>query len=276
MKRTARIMIVDDEQPICQNVVKILENQDYEVVQAASAEEALKKMAEQSFSLLISDIVMPGMNGLELLKLVKNQWPLTKAVMITGYASTDTAAKAIRLGALDYLPKPFTPAELREMVELALEEKLVVASFPDAERQALAAKGTRPLPARSIIDVDMPFDRAEVEEAVGESYARALGPSDRPIVEQPVPETLESYCSVGNIFCDLFKKIDATCKVGRKSGECPKKKAQEKKGVRGREGLRGPRTHWDRHPLQLPGSGFGYRTGICHLPEPRWNVVHSL
>jgi CheY-like chemotaxis protein len=230
MEKAAKIIVVDDEQRICQNVAKILSNQNYEVVQAASAEEALKKLAGDSFSLLISDIVMPGMNGLELLKLVKNQWPLTKAVMITGYASTDTAAKAIRLGALDYLPKPFTPDELRKIVDLALEEKLVEASIPETERQAIDTKTTKPLPPRSTIDVDIPFDRAAVEESVGESYANALGRSDLPVFEQPATETLQSYCRVGNIFCDVFKKLDATCKVGRKSGECPKKKAQDRKG----------------------------------------------
>ena len=91
MKETTKIMVVDDEIQICQNVKKIFSNSNYEVVQAVSADEALKKMARESFSLLISDIVMPGMNGLELLKLVKKQWPLTKAIMMTAYASTDTA-----------------------------------------------------------------------------------------------------------------------------------------------------------------------------------------
>lgn len=78
--------------------------------------------------------------------------------------------------------------------------------------------------------MDIPFDRAAVEESVGEPYANALGRSDLPVFEQPATETLESYCRVGNNFCDVFKKLDATCKVGRKSGECPKKMAQDKKG----------------------------------------------
>ena len=118
MKKAAKIIVVDDERRICQNVKKILSNSDYEVFQALNATEALEKMSRQSFSLLISDIVMPGINGLELLKRVKKQWPTTKAIMMTAYASTDTAAKAIRLGALDYIPKPFTPDELRATVEL--------------------------------------------------------------------------------------------------------------------------------------------------------------
>ena len=101
METAPRIIVVDDEKRICSNVEKILKKNNYEVVHAMSADEALEKMATESFSLLISDIVMPGKNGLELLKLVKQQWPLTKAVMMTAYASTDTAVKAIRMGALD-------------------------------------------------------------------------------------------------------------------------------------------------------------------------------
>ena len=127
METAPKIMVVDDEKSICSNVEKILKKNNYEVVHAMSADEALEKMASESFSLLISDIVMPGKNGLELLKLVKEQWPLTKAVMMTAYASTDTAVKAIRMGALDYIPKPFTPDELRSTVDKALTGKLVEA-----------------------------------------------------------------------------------------------------------------------------------------------------
>jgi DNA-binding response OmpR family regulator len=231
MKEAAKIMVVDDERQICQNVKKIFSNSNYEVVQAVSADEALKKMARESFSLLISDIVMPGMNGLELLKLVKKQWPLTKAIMMTAYASTDTAAKAIRLGALDYIPKPFTPDELRTTVELALAEKLVEASTSETERDAIDTKEAGIPLERTIIDVDMPFDREEVAKYTDENYAKSLGPSDLPVVEAQAPETLENFCELGNMVCDMFKKLGGTCKGGKKTGECPQIKAKKKKAA---------------------------------------------
>jgi DNA-binding response OmpR family regulator len=231
MKEAAKIIIVDDERRICQNVEKILANSNYELVHAISADEALEKMAQESFSLLISDIVMPGMNGLELLKLVKKQWPLTKAIMMTAYASTDTAAKAIRLGALDYLPKPFTPDELRTTVKLALTEKLVEASTPEKERQAIDTKAADIPVDRTVIDVDIPFDRDEVAKYTGEDYAKSLGPSDFPVVEAQPPETLKYFCEVGNMVCDIFKKVGDTCKGGKKTGECPQIKAQKKKAA---------------------------------------------
>jgi DNA-binding NtrC family response regulator len=117
MQAPAKIIVVDDEKRICHNIVKILAKNNYEVTHALSADEALEKMTQENFSLLISDIVMPGKNGLELLKIVKKEWPLTKAVMMTAYAATDTAIKSVRLGALDYIAKPFTPDEIRTVTE---------------------------------------------------------------------------------------------------------------------------------------------------------------
>jgi len=214
MATAAKIMVVDDEKQICQNVEKILSKNDYEIIHATSAKEALEKMAKDSFALLISDIVMPGMNGLEFLRLVKKEWPLTKAVMMTAYASTDTAVKAIRLGALDYVSKPFTPDELRSTVELALSGKLMEAATTEKERE--------------IIDVDIPFDREEVAKYAGDDFVDKLGPSDMPVVEA-APETLEGYCNLGNMVCDIFKKLGNTCKGGNKTGECPQLKAKKKK-----------------------------------------------
>ncbi|OQX02316.1 MAG: hypothetical protein BWK80_58135 [Desulfobacteraceae bacterium IS3] len=217
MNTNAKILVVDDEQGICRNVEKILSKNNYEVIQAASAQEALEKMAADSFSLLISDIVMPGMNGLELLKLVKNQWPLTKAVMMTAYASTDTAVKAIRLGAADYIPKPFTPDELRTAVSRTLAGEIAEVAASKQEKESI-----------NIIDVDVPFDKDEVAKYAGEDYAKTLGPSDMPVVEVPKTENLPNFCMVGEMVCDIYKKLGTTCKGGLKSAACPQKKAKKK------------------------------------------------
>ena len=222
METAPKIIVVDDEKSICSNVEKILKKNHYEVVHAMNADEALEKMAVESFSLLISDIVMPGKNGLELLKLVKKQWPLTKAVMMTAYASTDTAVKAIRMGALDYIPKPFTPDELRSTVEKALKGELTEAPTTPEERAFIDA-----------IDLDMPFDIDEVAAVTGEAYAKSLGPSDMPVIEVKMPEPLAGFCETGNMVCDIFKKLGATCKAGTKTQTCPqlakKKRAAKNK-----------------------------------------------
>ncbi len=212
MENSAKIIVIDDEVGICKNVEKILGKNNYKVTHALSAKDALEKMAKETFSLMISDIVMPGMNGVELLKLVKKQWPLTKVVMMTAFASTDTALKTIRLGALDYLPKPFTPAELRETVEKALAGKLVEAKISEAEREAI-----------DVIDVDIPFEIEEVSRQTGEAYAKTLGPSDMPVVEVKSDQPLAGFCEVGQMVCDIFKKLGSTCKAGVKNAKCPQK-----------------------------------------------------
>ncbi len=239
METTAKIIIIDDEKRICHNVKKILSKNNYDVSYATSAKAALEKMAKEAFSLLISDVVMPKMNGLELLKLVKNQWPLTKVIMITAYGATDTALKSMRLGALDYIPKPFTPDQLRSAVEQALGDKLVEASVSKREKEAIdttvegsADQRERKKEAIDIIDVDMPFDRDEVAKYTGEEYTKTLGPSDMPVVGMPAPETLENFCKLGGEICnEVFGKLGHICKVGNKTGECPRKTAKKKKGA---------------------------------------------
>lgn len=216
MATPINIMVVDDEDGICQNVAKILTKSNFNVTSATSAKEALDLMAETPFELVISDIIMPGMNGLQFLKSLKEKWPATKAVMMTAYASTDTAVKAIRLGALDYLPKPFTPDELRSMVDQALSGKLIEANVSNDEKESI-----------SVIDLDAPFDPDEVAQYTGEAYARSLGSSDMPVVEVKSSQPLEGFCEVGEMVCDIFKKLGATCKAGTKTNACPQKKAQK-------------------------------------------------
>jgi len=213
MEPTTKIMVVDDEIGICQNVAKILSRNNYDVACAASAREALDRMANELFSLFISDVVMPGINGLELLRQVHQAYPDTRTLMMTAYPSIDTAHKSIRLGASDYLPKPFTPDELRKRVAATLSGELAPA--PEAEIQDM-----------TLIDVDMPFDAAEVAKTAGQDYVDTLGPSDMPVVQVHIEaKTLAHYCGVGEMVCDIFRKLGATCKAGIKSGACPQKKA---------------------------------------------------
>jgi DNA-binding response OmpR family regulator len=225
MEAKTKILVVDDEEKICRNVEKILSKDDYEVSYALNADDALEKMAKESYSLLISDIIMPGMNGLEFLKLVKNQWPLTKVIMFTAYASTDTALKAIRLGALDYIPKPFTPDELRLPVELALAGELAEASATEQE-----------IAAMNLIDIDSPFDTDEVAKYTDEEYAKSLSRSDIPVDVTPRPELLENYCQLGGMVCEIFEKVGGTCKGGMKTGKCPQIEARKKKAAKKTQG----------------------------------------
>jgi CheY-like chemotaxis protein/glycine cleavage system H lipoate-binding protein len=122
MQAQARILVVDDELPVCRSVSAALE-EEYLVDTALSAEEAIRKGGETDYDIVITDLMMPGLSGMDLIKQLAVARPNTKVVMITGYPSIKSAVESIRQGAFDFLPKPFTPGELRSVVSRALESR---------------------------------------------------------------------------------------------------------------------------------------------------------
>jgi len=116
-----RILIVDDEEIIRYSLINILRGYGYDAVDVSSGEEAVKLLGEQKFHLILSDLVMEGMDGLGLLENVKLVSPSTIVILITGYGSLKTAVSALRLGAYDYLLKPCDEEELIYRVKRALE-----------------------------------------------------------------------------------------------------------------------------------------------------------
>lgn len=115
-----RILIVDDEVEITEILADLL-SEDYECLKAGSAEDALVRLREGEFQLVISDITMPGMSGLEMIPHVKKLSPETVVVMISGMQTVESAIGALRLGAFDYLMKPFDLRQVEAVVKRALE-----------------------------------------------------------------------------------------------------------------------------------------------------------
>jgi len=120
VKNGASILIVDDEATMREACHEVLASEGFSLQEASSGEEALQIIARRSFDLLILDIKMPRVDGLEILRHVQKESPGTATVVITGYPSIDTAVEAMRLGAVDFLPKPFTPDVLRLTVRRVL------------------------------------------------------------------------------------------------------------------------------------------------------------
>ena len=120
-----KILVVDDEIGIRQSLKKILEKEGYEVLTASNGEEAFKVIRSDAVDLLISDIRMAGMDGLELLKVCKSVSPYTEVIMITGYASVDTAVDSMKQGAYDYITKPFKKADIVKAVQKAIEKQIL-------------------------------------------------------------------------------------------------------------------------------------------------------
>ena len=118
-----RILVVDDELIVCESCQRILEEEGYEVEIALSGQEAFVKMKESPFEIVITDLKMPAIDGMDVLKHVRKEYPETIVIMITGFSTVETAVEAMKLGAFDYIPKPFTPDEVSVVVKKAVEKR---------------------------------------------------------------------------------------------------------------------------------------------------------
>ncbi|MEM9490325.1 MAG: sigma-54 dependent transcriptional regulator, partial [Myxococcota bacterium] len=120
----ARILVVDDEDGIREFIADALEMDDHQVVQASDGEQALRALAGHSFAVLITDLKMPVMNGMELLTRVRTEQPEVEAIVLTAHGTVDNAVEAMKLGAFDYLQKPISgPDELCLLVRRAVERR---------------------------------------------------------------------------------------------------------------------------------------------------------
>ncbi len=156
----ARILVIDDEEIIHSSLRKILGRRGHEVVTVLSADEGLEKLGYEEFDLVITDLMMPGRNGLELIEQMRREGRDVPVMMITGYPTIRTAVQALRLGAVDYLAKPFTRQELLGPVCRALRR---------AEREGEQGPPSFELPA----DDGAPLDEGITAPQV------ALRPGDR-------------------------------------------------------------------------------------------------
>jgi len=119
----SRILVVDDEMIVCESCKRILEEEGYEVDIALSGKEAFEKMKGNPFDIVITDLKMPGIDGMEVLGTFRKEYPDSIIIMITGFSTVETAVEAMKLGAFDYIPKPFTPDEVTIVVKKAIEKK---------------------------------------------------------------------------------------------------------------------------------------------------------
>ena len=122
----ARILVVDDEEIVLRSCRKILEGGGHDVLTVLSGQGAFDLLEEEPIDIVITDMKMPGIGGIQVLEKVKEKYPDIAVIMITGYSTVQSAVQAMKLGAFDYIPKPFTPDEVLIVVEKALEKKSLI------------------------------------------------------------------------------------------------------------------------------------------------------
>jgi len=165
-----RILVVDDERIALESLAYILEKEEYSVVTAGSGAEAIKRMEESEIDLVITDLIMGEVDGTVIIKETVTKYPDTRVIMITGYATVDTAVQALRMGAFHYIEKPVRVDDLLSSVKDALRHKyssgrLNVLCFEGQSREAGIALGKMIAGAlnRKFSVVSLPEIREEYE-----------------------------------------------------------------------------------------------------------------
>lgn len=121
MDEKLKVLVVDDEQIVLDSVRKHLRKEPYDVTTVLTTQDALRILDEDRVDIVLTDLMMPEMDGLELTKYIKDRFPIVPVIMITGFATINTALQATQLGAFDYVAKPFTKVELKGVVTRAAE-----------------------------------------------------------------------------------------------------------------------------------------------------------
>ncbi len=118
-----KLLFIDDEDIVLRSSKRIFAGSDYEIETAPSGDQGLAMAMAKDYDIVVTDLKMPGLGGMEVLKALRRDRPKTTVVIFTGFSSVDTAREALKNGAFDYVPKPFTPDELRSVVANAVEAR---------------------------------------------------------------------------------------------------------------------------------------------------------
>ncbi len=170
MREVPRILIVDDEEVLASFVAKILVEEkefSYDVAVAGTGEDAVSMFEKEPFDLLIADIKLPEMDGIDVLRSVKSVDPETQVVMITAYASLETAVAALREGAYDYIVKPFEAKQVQSVVRHALERRSLILQRNELI-QSLSEANDRLTEAHKLLEEKKALVDKELEQRIRE------------------------------------------------------------------------------------------------------------
>src|SRR5439155_1390481 len=172
-----RVLVVDDNASVLRFLLSAFTANHCQVTTAATAEQALAVLGDDPFDLVVSDIKMPGLSGLDLLRAIKGKQPGTPVVLITGVPSVNSAVFGLRHGAYDYLPKPFSIAEVNELVQRL-------------RRDRVEGNGNVTYPAGLTAELERRQGGVEVMSGIGELALAGLDPSV--FIEKVLEKTIQS------------------------------------------------------------------------------------
>jgi DNA-binding NtrC family response regulator len=117
------LLVVDDEEQFLATTKKLLDKRGVETITSTNGFDALQMLEERRIDVVLLDVKMPGLDGVEVLRRIKQKYPLIEVIMLTGHASVESAVEGLKLGAFDYLMKPSTIADIQAKVEQAYDKK---------------------------------------------------------------------------------------------------------------------------------------------------------
>ena len=136
-----RILIVDDDETVRASYRRSLEGMSCNIALARDGEEALHTMEQNPFDVVLLDVRMPGIDGMSVLRTIKQKWPDSEVVIISGYPTMDSAKQAVRLGAYDYVAKPVGPREVINVTDGAItRKKWALHRLPEEAASAVSTK----------------------------------------------------------------------------------------------------------------------------------------
>ena len=144
-----KTLIIDDDLTVCKSCQKIIQKAGHEVTYSLSGHEALGMMEETPYDIVFTDLKMAEMGGMEVLRFIKERDPDVVVVIITGYATVASAVETMKIGAFDYLPKPFTPAEFRAVLNKAIAEREAIVGNQELATQPAITRGFQGIIAES-------------------------------------------------------------------------------------------------------------------------------
>lgn len=131
---TEKVLLVDDEPEFLEVMAERMEARGMNVVTATSAQEALELITKESFDAVVLDFMMPGMNGIDTLRKLKDDKPELQIILLTGYATVEKSVEAMKLGAMDFMEKPADIEKLTAKIKQAQTEKIMLVEKQSAER----------------------------------------------------------------------------------------------------------------------------------------------